>query len=448
MEGLSEKFKQFRTFSETNKQYVSGIMNQSPLTRTKLEIENQILKAERYRVSVLQNVVAFKGMTQESLSSAAQILEEVYYNKDDKIICQDDFGDTFYILEEGTVSIRRKMNIHDPNEVDKELAVRGKDFHFGDVALLTGEPRSATIVVISETAKCLRMNKTKFDDISSAAKKIMATNRNLICRGAVDKLPFFNTLSKKNKTRLVETMIEVNYISGTYIHRQGTIDNAFHIITDGECIVTVNSDDTQERELKTLCPGDYFGEKSLTDSSTTLIKRAYNYIAKTSVTCVVLSNADYSYFVGQDDNIGMSDNFKRMMANSGGGGNNNNNTAGSSNSSSSSNNSTNGKHDDKKYDSTLNMLKLKNANRRRVTIYDNNGQPSSQRAASILRRYAKFSTEALFLSLYARMFRDLKLVPEHIELYGKVSSNIMAKNLTCRKTIEEIRYQATRALSK
>jgi CRP-like cAMP-binding protein len=40
-------------------------------------------------------------MSTESLLSAAQLLEEQYFIKGDVIIKQDDFGDTFYILEEG-----------------------------------------------------------------------------------------------------------------------------------------------------------------------------------------------------------------------------------------------------------------------------------------------------------------------------------------------------------
>ena len=33
-------------------------------------------------------------------------MDEVYYKKGDTIIEQDDFGDTFFVIEEGIVSIR------------------------------------------------------------------------------------------------------------------------------------------------------------------------------------------------------------------------------------------------------------------------------------------------------------------------------------------------------
>lgn len=38
--------------------------------------------------------------------TAAQSMEEIIYNKGDDIIEQDDIGDSFFILEEGRVSVR------------------------------------------------------------------------------------------------------------------------------------------------------------------------------------------------------------------------------------------------------------------------------------------------------------------------------------------------------
>lgn len=44
-------------------------------------------------------------MSSETLISAANCMEEVYYKKGDKIIEQDDVGEAFYVLEEGQVSV-------------------------------------------------------------------------------------------------------------------------------------------------------------------------------------------------------------------------------------------------------------------------------------------------------------------------------------------------------
>lgn len=424
MDSLNLRFKHFKDMSEATNSDLSDLVKQDPLSRTKINIENQMLKQERYRTKILQSVAAFKGMSVESLTTAAQLLEEMYYKNGDKIIRQDDYGESFFILEEGLVSVRRKMNSRDPDEEDVELAVKGKDFHFGDVSLLTGEPRSATIVVISETAKCLVMNKKSFDEICSTAKKIMATNRNIVCKAAINSLPFFKTMSKKNKARLVDTMVEVSYIKGTYIHRQATIDNSFNIITDGECSVTVNADDIREKEIKTLLTGDYFGESCLVHQDSGNVapgKRQYNVIAKTHVTCVVLNFADYSYLVAQEAEEALGTGHKKAVLNAEGG-----------------------------VDRSMNALqfnKLKNMNLRRITVYDAEGKVSAQRVQSLLRRFAKFTTEALYINVYSRYYRDLKIFPEKIDyMYGKVASNVMNPSFTKKRSVDEIRYETKRIL--
>lgn len=55
------------------------------------------------------------GLSNEAIISAAQSMEEVYFKKGDMIIEQDDIGDTFFIIEEGFVSIL-VFNIHPRSE--------------------------------------------------------------------------------------------------------------------------------------------------------------------------------------------------------------------------------------------------------------------------------------------------------------------------------------------
>ncbi len=54
-------------------------------------------------VSVILCVVA--GLSPEAVVTAAQSMEEVFYKKGDVIIEQDDIGESFYVLEEGLVSV-------------------------------------------------------------------------------------------------------------------------------------------------------------------------------------------------------------------------------------------------------------------------------------------------------------------------------------------------------
>jgi hypothetical protein len=141
-----------------------------------------------------------------------------------------------------------------------KLAKLGKNSFFGQNGLITSEVRSASIIVISEEAKCLRMTKVKFEELLSAAKKSAATSGQQIGQNVLDSVPLFKSMTAINKKKLLEAMEMCSYQDTTYICRQGTAGNFFGIITQGICKVTINQPNNTEKEVARLHPGDFFGK--------------------------------------------------------------------------------------------------------------------------------------------------------------------------------------------
>ena len=48
--------------------------------------------------------------------------------------------------------------------ITKKLATLGPNRLFGEVALVTDEPRNASIYIESDTAKCLKLTRDKFKE--------------------------------------------------------------------------------------------------------------------------------------------------------------------------------------------------------------------------------------------------------------------------------------------
>ncbi len=86
------------------------------------------------------------------------------------------------------------------------------------------------------------------------------------------------------------------------------------------------------------------------------------------------------------------------------------------------------------------------AKKRRVSGYNTHGQRDDIRISTMLKRFAKFTTESLWNSLYSRMYREMLLDPTKAIEYGKLATIIMRSNDTRTTALQSIALQATRIL--
>lgn len=68
------------------------------------------------------------------------------------------------------------------------------------------------------------------------------------------------------------------------------------------------------------------------------------------------------------------------------------------------------------------------ANKRRISSYNTHGHRDENRINSLFKRFTKFTTEALWNSLYSRMYREMILDSSKQIEYGVVAETIMRDN--------------------
>lgn len=100
------------------------------------ESPSEILK------SYFQNVEFFKTLKNEDLEKLQQITKIKTYGKDEFIFLQNDPGDSFFIIKSGKVCVVLE---------DKELACLSEGDFFGEMSLLTGNPRNASVKATEDT---------------------------------------------------------------------------------------------------------------------------------------------------------------------------------------------------------------------------------------------------------------------------------------------------------
>ena len=100
----------------------------------------------------------FKDLTPQSLTQVADQMFREEYPSGQTIIRQGDQGDRFFLIRQGSVDV---TVADDSGKVEKVATLREGDF-FGEAALITGDPRNATVIAAEELVVYV-LGKNDFD---------------------------------------------------------------------------------------------------------------------------------------------------------------------------------------------------------------------------------------------------------------------------------------------
>jgi len=109
--------------------------------------------------SVLQNTYFFQSLKMSELDELIGHLRMIRVQKGYEIIKQGDPGDAFYLIASGKVSVWKKKTLG-----KTKVAELGEDQFFGEMALMSNEPRNATIVA-EEVSELFVLQRYDFEKI-------------------------------------------------------------------------------------------------------------------------------------------------------------------------------------------------------------------------------------------------------------------------------------------
>jgi CRP-like cAMP-binding protein len=89
------------------------------------------------KIELLRRVPLFEGCSKKELGQISTLADEVSLPADKTLIKEGAKGREFFVLVDGTVDVRRK---------GRKLGSLDTGDFFGEIALLTDTPRSATVV--------------------------------------------------------------------------------------------------------------------------------------------------------------------------------------------------------------------------------------------------------------------------------------------------------------
>lgn len=97
--------------------------------------------------SRLVDLPIFAGLPPARLEAAARQLVEVPTTAGEPVIRQGEPADRFYLIAEGRYRVTQRA---EPDGEERELRVMGRDEVFGEIGLLTGSPRTASVTSLDD----------------------------------------------------------------------------------------------------------------------------------------------------------------------------------------------------------------------------------------------------------------------------------------------------------
>lgn len=128
------------------------------------------------KVALLSQCPLFSVLSQWELKSISQLMRLVEYKKDDVVYREGHQGDAFYVVASG------RLEVSVGPDRKKVLAYLKRGDYFGEMSLLTHEPHSATLRVLSDSL-LLELKKEDFEKtIASNASISLEISRRLTAR--------------------------------------------------------------------------------------------------------------------------------------------------------------------------------------------------------------------------------------------------------------------------
>ncbi|KIP09224.1 hypothetical protein PHLGIDRAFT_87117 [Phlebiopsis gigantea 11061_1 CR5-6] len=224
----------------------------------------------------------FKDLDDEQRMGVLNAMQEISVSQGEVVIRQGDVGEWYYVVESGMFHCYIRDEPLPPDwlsgkpftstetfvrpghhpEFGRKVAECGEGTSFGELALMYGHLRAASVVAI-ENSTLWALDRITFRTIILKA----AHRRRTMYEQFLSSVPLLTSLGPEERSKIADALSSVTYEDGEAVVKQGEMGDSFFIIEDGEAIVTKVHDNENEGQAEVqvghLRKGDYFGELSL-----------------------------------------------------------------------------------------------------------------------------------------------------------------------------------------
>lgn len=231
-------------------------------------------QVQRIRASIMSNFM-FRGLDEEQEQGVLNAMREIRVKNNEVVIRQGDVGEFYYIVESGFLACYIRDEPYPPDWFSRSSVVEPSDkfvqpgFHaefgkkvdecregdaFGELALMYGHPRAASVVSL-EPSILWSLDRITFRTIILKA----AHRKRTMYEGFLSSVGLLTSLQPEERSKIADALVSQVHEDGEAVVRQGDIGDTFFFVEDGEAVVTKKQGQNDEIQVGLLRKGDYFG---------------------------------------------------------------------------------------------------------------------------------------------------------------------------------------------
>ena len=235
----------------------------------------------RIKESIAKNFI-FRDLDDEQERGVLNAMQERKVGRNEVVIRQGDVGEYFYVVESGLlhcyirpeplpptwITDRQSSTNLKPEdmfvqpgyhpEFGRQVAECNPGTSFGELALMYGHPRAATVLSI-EPSTLWSLDRITFRTIILKA----AHRRRTMYEQFLSSVTLLSSLDAAERSKIADALVSKLYHDGEAVVKQGEMGDTFFFVEEGEAVVTkVQQNDDglfQEITVGRLVKGDYFG---------------------------------------------------------------------------------------------------------------------------------------------------------------------------------------------
>jgi cAMP-dependent protein kinase regulator len=205
--------------------------------------------------NALASTPLFAGLAQEALEALVQQLTLVQLSGGEVLFHEGDPGDALYVIVEGEVAV----SAEGPPRV--EMARLGPGSFIGEVALMTDQPRSATVAA-TQDAELLRIDRKTLSNVLAEHGEVLSAVLRFVRDRLVDRWtrtsPLFRPFDAGQRAELAGRFKFLEIEPNTTLINLGKRPNGLYIVLAGTFVLRRGS-----AWVASVGPGELIGETAL-----------------------------------------------------------------------------------------------------------------------------------------------------------------------------------------